>query len=756
MMFRRIARVAGALAVAGAGWYLLNSNNPARAQNRIDFAREVLPIFQESCVGCHGPEQQMAGLRLDRRSAVSGTRIRPGSSATSRVYLRISSSDFGQQMPPTGVLSAEAINTIKTWIDEGAVWPDALAGEAAVPPAVDAGASAIASALRTDDQRAFSVALANYPDAINRLAAGGATPLMFASLYGNAAAVRKLLTSGADPNVATDRGTTALMWAVGHEPVTRLLLDAGARTDAATAQNARPVAIASMRVGAEPVVKLLLSRGPTAPDGGANALLSARLSGAVTLATAAGDERVFRLLIANGFDPQTATWPALVNAVQTNCLTCVDTLLSAVRPAELNAALVALAGLPYPTVIQRLLDRGADPNARVMSMRRDLRGRTPLMVAASSDYLPTVTVKMLLERGADPNAAGVDGDTPLDLARRNGPTPVVEMLIAAGARPGKGFLRPALTPRPATSARAAVERALPLLQRADVTFIQKTGCVACHHNVYAAMTLAAARARGIAVDETAAREQVKVVAATLEGRREAALVGTEINDTAGNILMALAAANHPPDLATDAMAYFLRMRQQADGRWRPLVIDHRPPINSGDVEVTAVAIRALRAYAPKPHRALYERATERGIAWLRGVTPRTTDERAFQLLGLAWGGLKQEDVKLHAAAKQLLGEQRADGGWSQLPTLDSDAFATGQTLIALREAGAIAVTDAAYQQAVRFLLGSQLEDGSWYVQSRALAFQPYFESGFPHGHDQWVSNAATNWAAMALAAAVQP
>jgi hypothetical protein len=32
----------------------------------------------------------------------------------------------------------------------------------------------------------------------------------------------------------------------------------------------------------------------------------------------------------------------------------------------------------------------------------------------------------------------------------------------------------------------------------------------------------------------------------------------------------------------------------------------------------------------------------------------------------------------------------------------------------------------------------------------------YFESDFPHGHDQWVSNAATNWAAMALAAAVRP
>jgi hypothetical protein len=378
------------------------------------------------------------------------------------------------------------------------------------------------------------------------------------------------------------------------------------------------------------------------------------------------------------------------------------------------------------------------------------------MVAANSDYLPTANIKLLLDRGADPNAVGPDGETALDLAKRNGPTSVVDMLVAAGARAGRGYPRPSLTPRPAPSARAAVERAIPLLQRADVTFIEKTGCVACHHNVYAAMTLDAARAGGIPVDETMAREQGKVVAATLEGRREAALAGGEINDTAGNILMALSAVNHPPDLATDAMAYFLRMRQQADGRWRPLVIDHRPPINSGDIEVTAVAIRALRAYAPRPHRALYERAAERGTAWLRGASPRTTDERAFHLLGLVWGGVKREDEKLRAAAKQLLGEQRADGGWSQLPTLDSDAFATGQTLVALREAGAITPSDAAYQRGVRFLLSTQLEDGSWYVQSRSLAFQPYFESGFPHGHDQWVSNAGTNWAVMALAAAARP
>ena len=65
----------------------------------------------------------------------------------------------------------------------------------------------------------------------------------------------------------------------------------------------------------------------------------------------------------------------------------------------------------------------------------------------------------------------------------------------------------------------------------------------------------------------------------------------------------------------------------------------------------------------------------------------------------------------------------------------------------------LAAGDASYQRGVQFLLQTQFADGSWYVKSRAIPFQPFFESGFPHGQDQWISIAATNWAAMALASA---
>jgi hypothetical protein len=62
-------------------------------------------------------------------------------------------------------------------------------------------------------------------------------------------------------------------------------------------------------------------------------------------------------------------------------------------------------------------------------------------------------------------------------------------------------------------------------------------------------------------------------------------------------------------------------------------------------------------------------------------------------------------------------------------------------------------SNAAVQRAVRFLLRTQEDDGAWYVKSRAMKIQPYFESGFPHGPDQWLSQAGTAWAVMGLALA---
>src|SRR2546425_12376785 len=84
--------------------------------------------------------------------------------------------------------------------------------------------------------------------------------------------------------------------------------------------------------------------------------------------------------------------------------------------------------------------------------------------------------------------------------------------------------------------------------------------------------------------------------------------------------------------------------------------------------------------------------------------------------------------------------------------MESGAFTTGLAMMALQSSG-LPVSDPAYQRGVQYLLNSQLEDGSWHVRTRAAGFQPYFDNGFPHGVDQWISAAASSWATMALALA---
>ncbi|HYL99587.1 MAG TPA: hypothetical protein VEZ90_11585 [Blastocatellia bacterium] len=87
----------------------------------------------------------------------------------------------------------------------------------------------------------------------------------------------------------------------------------------------------------------------------------------------------------------------------------------------------------------------------------------------------------------------------------------------------------------------------------------------------------------------------------------------------------------------------------------------------------------------------------------------------------------------------------------QLPSLASDAYATGQALVALRQSGVLRAEDPASKRGIQFLLKTQLEDGSWYIGSRVILLQPYFEGAFPHGRDHWISAAGTNSVAMALA-----
>jgi hypothetical protein len=89
-------------------------------------------------------------------------------------------------------------------------------------------------------------------------------------------------------------------------------------------------------------------------------------------------------------------------------------------------------------------------------------------------------------------------------------------------------------------------------------------------------------------------------------------------------------------------------------------------------------------------------------------------------------------------------------------TRASDAYATGEAVFALGSAGRLTVRDPVFRKGVDYLLRTQTSDGSWHVRSCAIWLQPYFESGFPYGQDQFISTAGTAWASLALTLAAEP
>jgi len=392
---------------------------PQAFSQKVDFARDVQPIFRQNCIGCHGPTKQNSGLRVDRRSSVlkrGARRIQPGNVENSFLYYRISGTEYGLQMPPTGPLKAEQIQIIKTWIEQGAAWPDSLANEIDLPP-LNPKAIAMVDALRNADLPSFDKMLAEDPKLLNARGPEGSTPFQYAVLYTDAATLARLIRQGAAVNQKNDAGATALMWAALDLEKTRVLVDSGANVNAKSDDARTPLMVAASRPGNSATVKFLLSKGanvnPTSnPSAESSPLLEASL---------AGDPESIQALLEKGAEVKGIGGDALANAAGADCAKCVDLLFGSKMDAkDYTVALAEIAPLDNPKLFQRVLERGADVNAV------DPTGRTPLIYAAVSDVLPMEQVRMLLAKGATVNAksthsrSGDTGRTALDLAKLHG------------------------------------------------------------------------------------------------------------------------------------------------------------------------------------------------------------------------------------------------------------------------------------------------------------------------------------------------
>jgi hypothetical protein len=326
-------------------------------------------------------------------------------------------------------------------------------------------------------------------------------------------------------------------------------------------------------------------------------------------------------------------------------------------------------------------------------------------------------------------------------------TAAAVLLAAAGP---SAATEPVLTE---AKVRAAVARALPLIRKGAAGHMAHRTCFACHHQAIPVLALTTARARGLEVEGEEIQKHLKFIAEFLERNRAGYLKGRGQGGaatTAGYALWTLEMGGWKADPTTAAVAeFFLQFNKDLD-HWRPVA--NRPPSEATPFTTTYVAARALQVFGTAEQKARVGERLRAARAWLGKTPARDTEERVFRLWALHRIGAEAEEIQ--RAARELLMSQRPDGGWAQREGMASDAYATGSALVALNQAGGLATEDPAYRRGVRYLLGTQRADGTWYVRSRSRPFQTYFESGFPYGKDQFISLAASSWATTALALAL--
>jgi len=102
-----------------------------------------------------------------------------------------------------------------------------------------------------------------------------------------------------------------------------------------------------------------------------------------------------------------------------------------------------------------------------------------------------------------------------------------------------------------------------------------------------------------------------------------------------SLLFTMSLEHVPADETMEAGARYMKVLQADDGSWP--VLNHRPPLVSSTIGITAMTVKGLRTYAPASQKAEYDESVRKAVAWLAKSMPQTNEESIFKVLGLCWG-----------------------------------------------------------------------------------------------------------------------
>jgi hypothetical protein len=236
--------------------------------------------------------------------------------------------------------------------------------------------------------------------------------------------------------------------------------------------------------------------------------------------------------------------------------------------------------------------------------------------------------------------------------------------------------------------RASVDKSLPMLMKAALGHMEKKTCFGCHNQAFAMIAFDRAEKHDFNVDKKDRQKIVDHIWDFININREVYESGKGTGggvDTAGWALLTLHHGKMEADDETSAVVQYLLKKDTSRDHWN--CSSNRPPSEASHFCTSYLGIKGLQNWANDSQKVDAKKRIETVKVWIEKTPAKDTEDRVFRLLGLQ--AAKSPKKLIEEATKELLKTQHFDGGFGQLDTLPSDAYATGQALAALHEAGGL-------------------------------------------------------------------